>query len=128
MKEGFRQHALQSEPHLIILNRTFYMRKMRPLLAKWVLLFLSSSSSVGVVDSFAIEYLLDGRRSSRNVLSKVRRHCSDTSMKMLNLANAWINVFAPHCLSMINRVSYGLLSREQIATFVADGVAVAKNR
>lgn len=36
-------------------------------------------------------------------------------IKLLNLANSWVCSFLPHCLSKINRVSYGILSPEWVS-------------
>eukprot|EP00808_Paulinella_micropora_P006835 g75373.t1 len=44
---------------------------------------------------------------------KVLAHVSLTSKKLLNLGHDWLNTFLPHCLSKVNRVSFGLLNSKQ---------------
>ena len=39
---------------------------------------------------------------------------TELQRKVLNLAHDWLFAFLPHCISKINRVSYGLLSKEDI--------------
>jgi hypothetical protein len=38
----------------------------------------------------------------------------DKQIKAVNLSREWLSVLLPHVMSKINRVSYGLLSAEQV--------------
>ena len=40
--EGFESESLQKRPHMVLLNEAFYVKRIRPLLAEWALLWLSS--------------------------------------------------------------------------------------
>jgi hypothetical protein len=36
-------------------------------------------------------------------------------MKMLNLAHDWLRAYAPHCLAKIDRVTFGIMSKNDAA-------------
>lgn len=56
--------ALQHTPHLILLSRVFYMNKMLPLLAKWMVLWISllKKAVKGVTDDLILKYLVTPRK------------------------------------------------------------------
>ena len=114
LDEGYTRHALQSQPHLVLLDVAWYHEALRPLLAKWALLWLHRHF-VGAVrcgNAVLLEYLEHSMESDvRNRLrEKINGAMLPESIKLLNLAAQWIQALLPHCLSKINRVSYGLLS------------------
>ena len=41
MEVGIQQRDLQHKPHLVLLNRQFYVRELKPLLAQWIVVWLS---------------------------------------------------------------------------------------
>lgn len=48
--------------------------------------------------------------------------------KLLNLASQWINIYLPHCLAKVNRVSFGLLSSEDCKTVLEEDPYVPRSR
>ena len=52
IEKGKSLKALQQTPHLVVLDRSFYHKQMRPILSEWVLLFMRSKKmgSVEVSD------------------------------------------------------------------------------
>ena len=53
-------HVLQREPHLILLDPTFYLLHIKPIMAKWMLLWLcrAFSSAPSVPVTLLLKYLL----------------------------------------------------------------------
>eukprot|EP00466_Bigelowiella_natans_P012371 jgi/Bigna1/86051/estExt_fgenesh1_pg.C_70337 len=112
MKEGFQSHALQALPHLILLNTKFYHSRLKPLLADWLVLWFQQGSMQGGKDITGEDircYLLFGPQSKKALAKKCLASLTGEEMQKLNLGHTWIDQLAPHVLSKINRVNYGLL-------------------
>ena len=107
VKAGCDQKLLQRSPHLAIVDKKYYARHMKPLLARWLLVWLSSKQITGVKHNDLLEYLLRGRYSPN--AKKIETVLHDDYVKMLNLGHDWLASFFPHACSKINRVMYGLL-------------------
>jgi len=55
LEQGQRDHALQSRPHLILLNSAFYHRTLKPILAAWSLLWLKAKGvSAAIPDAIML--------------------------------------------------------------------------
>jgi hypothetical protein len=48
--------------------------------------------------------------------------------KLLNLCHGWLSTFLPHCLAKVNRVSFGLLTAEDIADALEADPQVPRSR
>jgi Ca2+-binding EF-hand superfamily protein len=116
VQKGIRQRYLQTSPHLVLLDPHFYQAELKQHLAAWVLLWLRSKQHVmpGVEDSCIREYLCHGPSSDSKILELVQSEHNDEQRKMLNLAHDWVHSYAPHVLAKINRVSYGLLTKDDL--------------
>ena len=110
---GFERKVLQRTPHFILLTRTFYHSQLKPLLCRWMLLWLRKARLRHIKDELALAYLMHGPRAHAETTSVVRHALPDEFVKMLNLSHAWLDQLLPHVISKINRVNYGLLSAEQ---------------
>ena len=52
-----------------------------------------------------------------------------SAWKMLNLATDWLNVYLPFCLQKVNRVTFGMLTKEEKEREEArDGLPMAETR
>jgi len=60
LEEGYEERALQKIPHVVLLNADFYHEKMKPLLAKWVMLWMETKHFKGLSDEDLEFYLLHG--------------------------------------------------------------------
>ena len=56
---GYASHALQRSPHMILLDQIFYDRQLRPLLARWALVWMAErfTGRVGVSTDVLVSYL-----------------------------------------------------------------------
>lgn len=63
IEEGYEQRALQRSPHLTLLNTDWYNSTMKPIMARWLLLWLEANHVAGVPSEQLEAYLAsDGRR------------------------------------------------------------------
>jgi hypothetical protein len=109
-EHGCNSYYLQRLPHMVLLDKKFYVNTIRPLVASWTLIWLHQSLGANLNNG--------GKLPNSDIISYIQGQKTlsadqvpDTySMKLINLAATWVCSFMPHCLSKINRVSYGLLS------------------
>lgn len=57
---GVNQRVLQTVPHLVLLQQSFYFSTMLPLLADWLMVLLATKGMKGITDNEARAYLLSG--------------------------------------------------------------------
>lgn len=114
IQRGVAENKLQHTPHIVLLDRDFYSNQLKPLLVRWQLLYLRSKRLPNIEDRHLLSYIANGPLKDREAASAVSVALDDEYMKMLNLSHDLINNFIPHCLSKINRVSFGLLSKSDI--------------
>jgi len=113
MDTGVKELALQSQPHLVLLQPAFYERHMRPILAQWLLLWLKTVPEVARdLQSATSPALRAGLEASMlafvgAVDSNTRRcklvgsMCSPACVQYLNLARDWVGLYLPHVLSKV---------------------------
>ena len=119
--EGLEKGVLQKSPHLVLLNRSFYFKEMMPLLAHWMLVWLSAKPHANISDRQIFKYLLltSDQRDRVSEGSTVELNLNidvldDDFTKLLNLSYDWLHSFLPFILAKIDRVTFGLLTPEDI--------------
>ncbi len=138
LTEGYAggSQDLQSEPHCILLNERFYHEKMKTILLHWSLLFFRETEDLDTELSEvfgeqwynaggAIEYyLLCSRKDLASGRLGIVGETNTTKVKedfeklpkavrqLLNLLHDWLAVFVPFLLKKINRVTFGLMNRQ----------------
>ena len=138
IEDGYAKRALQRSPHLVLLNLEWYHEQMRPVMAKWMMLWLEANHVGGLTprqvelyimggaDAHAAKLAADGARdeihdddviddgaddAELQQLLAMMEHSVDTKcFKLLNLAKEWLRTYLPFTLQKIDRVSFGLLS------------------
>ena len=60
--------------------------------------------------------------------ARVMALVSATHRKLLHLTSSWLNMYLPHCLSKVNRVSFGLLTDAECAEALNENARVPKTR
>ncbi len=133
--DGIRLKVVQTSPHLVITDKDWYASNLMQPMAAWLLLWLRANNYISPVTEdlhalYFLQYgvpplandeaktLLEARNSLSPtdralLLSELAKH-SEEQVKVLNLAHDWLFSYLPHCLGKINRVSYGLLNKEQV--------------
>lgn len=112
--EGFNAHALQRSPHMILLDLVFYDRYIRPPLARLALIWLYArfTGRIAASNESMLRYIegdVEGQRA------EIEAGLNAESKKLLNLAREWACTLMPHCLSKVDRVSYGILNATDLA-------------
>jgi len=133
LEEGVAKYHIQSVPHLVLLDSAFYRARLAPILAKWSMRFFTrrhmittklgadagkdsnALSCAGVSSDDIVAFLLRKPQQEPELERCVSAALSPHTVMMLNLGHDWLTAFLPHCLSKINRVSYGLLHRPQLS-------------
>mmetsp|Transcript_14755 Transcript_14755/g.40767 ORF Transcript_14755/g.40767 Transcript_14755/m.40767 type:complete len:3812 (+) Transcript_14755:277-11712(+) len=114
IQRGIAEKQMQQTPHLVLLNRKFYHAELKPLMARWQLIYLRNKRLPSVEDKHLIAYMADGPLKNKAAASAVHVALDDEYMKMLNLSHDLLRNFLPHVMSKINRVSFGLLSKQDL--------------
>jgi len=128
LKAGIRGQFLQTSPHIVLLDTAWYHANLKPVLAPWVLLWLRSKQLIQLTldDDHAIAYLTKGPNGEQQYLEKAKEDSKSSvpepiekthntlQKKILNLAADWLQSYAPHVLTKIDRVSYGLLLKDDM--------------
>ena len=113
---GLKNRYLQKTPHLVLLNSKFYHNDLKPLLARWQLLYLRHKRLPSVEDKHLITYMTKGHKADRQATNAVSVALSDEYMKMLNLSHDLLCHFVPFLLGKIDRVNFGLLTEVDLET------------
>lgn len=114
IQQGIAGKQFQHTPHLVLLNKSFYHKEVKPLMARWQLLYLRNKRLPTVEDKHLISYMVNGPLKDKQAASAVHVALDDEFMKMINLSHDLLRNFLPHVLSKINRVSFGLLSKQDL--------------
>ena len=132
LEDGRQRHALQSSPHLLLLDEAFYHQQLKPLLARWCLLFLRAKG-VGVGGPQSAAALLShlchaSPAAEAESLAALLRSFSPAQMQLLNLSRDWLGSFLPHVLRKVDRVSFGLLTADDMQALGESGVSASHTR
>ena len=57
IEEGYEQHTLQRSPHLTLLNEEWYVAAMKPIMARWMLLWLEANHVSGLRTEYMEAYI-----------------------------------------------------------------------
>lgn len=119
--EGYRIRALQRNPHVVLLNIEWYHAVLKPIIADWLYMWIETQHLGNLSESIVKQYILqDGRDGYNADLGHIIE--SSVSMehrKMLNLARDWLKSYLPHILQKVDRVSFGLLNKEDYERAIA---------
>ena len=115
---------MQSTPHTILLDNDWYHKELKPLLAHWVLLFLRSKKLSPLQDRYLLSYLTNGPVADPEAASAVKVALDDEYMKLVNLSHDLLRTFMPHLLGKIDRVSFGLLSPNDLKLAIQPRVTI----
>jgi hypothetical protein len=115
IQEGYKQRALQKNPHIVLLNPDWYHENMKPIMVDWIHLWLEAQHLSGISEEDIKLYVLEGANQVKNPELAERILASDLTKvhkKMLNLAHDWVRSYLPHVLRKIDRVSFGIMNAD----------------
>lgn len=128
IKHGFETLQLLKSPHLAVVSKNYYETQMKPVLIRWLIIWLRARKLPTLTDDEIFEFLNVGNKSSPIIMQHIRNVLSDDHVKMLNLGHDWIESYLPFILQKINRVHFGLLQPHDIEQLEADGVKIPTSR
>ncbi len=121
LQNGVERRVVQLIPHLVLLSRKFYYQEVMPLLAQYAVIWLSMLRKTGLKDEQTYRYLMAPRLVGQTARDKMLSalgvnpdFLDDEFMKLLNLAHDQLHSILPFVLGKVNRVTFGLLSPEEI--------------
>ncbi|KAJ9441712.1 putative nucleoredoxin 1-2 [Diplonema papillatum] len=127
LKGGFESRALQDTPHVILLNLGYFSTKVKPIMAKWLQLWLESLHVTSLSEEHTVAYL-----SSPEKRAAMKEHVEATVPKydimLLNLGHDWLHAFLPHCLQKIDRVSFGIMTPFDIDRALQENPQMPRSR
>ena len=135
IEDGYQHLALQRCPHLVLLSTKWYNQTLKPILVTWLSLWVEMKSrsppddhpTAVVHHAVAEKFLAEANIGTAQSIARAQQAggVSDQCLKLLTLGREWILTFVPHCLSKVNRVSYGLLRQHDLKSMPAT-MAVAR--
>ncbi len=125
---GISSKYIQQTPHLVLLNKAFYHREMKLLMARWQLIYLRNKRLPSVEDKHLLSYMVNGPDKDREAASAVSVALDDEYMKLLNLSHDLLNDYLPFMLGKIDRVSFGMLSKQDLNKSLDSGQNVSLTR
>lgn len=114
IRSGYSVRALQRNPHVVLLNVEWYRTELLPVMADWLYMWLEAQHLVGLPQADIQKYLLEGANSQHNqtLANAIQLTLSPNHRKMLNFGHDWLNVYLPHVLQKIDRVSFGIMNAD----------------
>jgi hypothetical protein len=122
LKVGFRSKAMQTVPHTVLIDQEFYASEIRGHIASWVIVWLRSKhflSAQSEADEDNIrQYLLHGASCEETICDSIKSMFDENEegFQMMNLGHNWVCSILPHILGKINRISFGLLTKQDLAS------------
>ena len=102
IQQGIAAKHMQQTPHLVLLNKAYYHKELKPLIARWQLLYLRNKRLPTVDDKHLLSYMVNGPLKDRQAASAVQVALDDEYMKMLNLSHDILQNYLPHCKSVVS--------------------------
>ena len=120
IEQGAAARVLQRTPHIILLNKSFYDSQLRPLLARWLLLYLNTKQMGGINDEQILSFILNGPRADEALSTLINNRLSGEHIKLLNLSYDWLRSLLPFVMGKVSRVTFGLLSPDDLKRAIAE--------
>lgn len=94
------------------------------IMAKWTHLWLEVNNVAGLSSDELLAYITrdasilnkvnaQNEEALQSLYAQATKTLDAKAFKMLNLATDWLHIYLPHCLSKIDRVSFGILSMSE---------------
>lgn len=130
LEEGYSCRALQHNPHCVLLNIDWYHDRLKPIMAEWLYMWFEMQHMSAVGQAELLAYFTDAEImiNQPDVAAKIHSTMSLESRKLANLGRSWLLTFLPHVLQKIDRVHFGLLSKEDYERAVKTDPHMPKTR
>jgi hypothetical protein len=127
---GYQIRALQRNPHIVLLNLEWYHSTLKPVIADWLYMWIETQHLGTIGEDIVKRYILeDGQHGYDTSLGQlIETSVSIEHKKMLNLARDWLKSYLPHVLQKVDRVSFGLLNKEDYERAIATDPHMPRTR
>jgi hypothetical protein len=122
-ESGLTERIVQGTPHLVLVDRQFYTKTLQSIFAQWILVWLADKGVSGLPQNSILAYIQNSSAAGKEILSAVKKSCSDHSLKLLNLCHTLLTSILPHVLGKIDRVGFGLLDDDYLASHRSEPVS-----
>jgi hypothetical protein len=115
--DGIAACAMQAIPHVVLLDEEYYVARLRGLMARWALVWVLAQPSMAPhrgLSAAALEAFVCGTASAAVAADINAAVGVGEAAAVLNITRDWITTYLPHVLSKIDRVSFGMLSADDI--------------
>lgn len=121
INKGYEIRALQRNPHIVLLNIEWYHSTLKPVMADWLYMWIETQHLGTISEKLVKQYILqDGHDGYDSQLGElIQSSLSMEHKKMLNLARDWLKSYLPHVLQKVDRVSFGLLNKDDYERAIA---------
>jgi hypothetical protein len=99
---------------------------LKAILAQWLMVWVCQRGVRGVPEEAILRYMKKGP-ADKEASDGVRALNSEL-LKLMNLCHNWLQSLLPHIIAKINRVSFGLLSKEDLERQLAEDPRMPKTR
>ena len=128
VKEGVDSMCIQTVPHLVLIDQEFYKDHMKESLGQWTLIWLRSKHLLDKADGAdtdqqnddVVAYLHHGASCGASICDRLTAVLSKEAFQMINLGHDWLSSILPHALSKIDRISFGLLKKQDLEMLGGD--------
>eukprot|EP00756_Hemistasia_phaeocysticola_P010307 Hpha_TRINITY_DN15008_c2_g11::TRINITY_DN15008_c2_g11_i1::g.123864::m.123864 len=116
LHRGREQGALQTKPHLVLLDTEYYSQCMKPVLAKWLWMWFQAQHLTVLGEEKTVAFVGDAkaRRAMADEVEARGDEVSGEDIQMLNLGHEWLHAFLPHILRKVDRVTFGIMTNEDM--------------
>ena len=105
IEKGVKSFAIAVKPHLVLLEKAWFQEHMRPLLGRWLLIWLRDH---GLTENVITDEAILGVILDYEITHELQQRVGPRAMQLLNLSHTWLDVLLSHCLRKVSRVHFGL--------------------
>ena len=120
--DGRALRTVQAEPHTILLDHDFYTREIKTAACDYLIPWMRERDvGTSIRRPVSVETLRrcllqrpTGNSTEETLLREELNLLDAHSLHLVNLAHDWLNIYLPHCISKVDRVSFGILRQHEI--------------
>ena len=105
VEKGHREKTILQSPHLVVVDVNYYHTEIKPIIAKWILIWLKSrfKFSSSVTDEIILKYICPSdSKEHKFAVQAIEGKCNSISMQMLNLSADWLRAYLVHVRDTMN--------------------------
>mmetsp|Transcript_7246 Transcript_7246/g.21392 ORF Transcript_7246/g.21392 Transcript_7246/m.21392 type:complete len:5155 (-) Transcript_7246:1654-17118(-) len=114
LDQGYATKSLQKVPHLVLLDKAYYDKSIKKLMITVARCWLEHQHfETSILGGLDLEKVLANKFLAMETSAAVKGDpACEKHFKLLNLCADWLEVYLPHALSKIDRVTFGIMTAE----------------